>query len=182
MQLEVPRFPPTAGSTDRLGLILPQSQIPSPAPWPSKEKDAGGGSSGQGFIADVPTKNAVEAAAMAAAKKHYGDQKWVVEDVSARKVGYDLLCKRPDGALLCVEVKGTTQAPKSVLVSPNEVSFALVNPDTATLFVLSNIKIQTTADGAPVATGGTATWLEPWTVESERLSPTGYNYAIDGLT
>jgi hypothetical protein len=192
MQLEVPGFPPTPDSAERLGLILSESQVlsePQPrtppgtvqsGPAQSQAKPKGSGSSGQGFITDVATKLAIEAAAMAAAIKHYEDQKWSVHDVSTDKVGYDLLCERGDERL-CVEVKGTTQPPKSVLVSRNEVSFALANPDSAALFVLSNIEIEM-RDGIPIARGGKATWLEPWTVELDRLSATGYNYALDGLT
>jgi hypothetical protein len=192
MQLEVPGFPPTSDSADRLSLIISESQVlfePQPSIPPSKvqsgsrqsiAKSQGGGSSGQGFITDVPTKLAIEAAAMDAAIKHYEDQKWSVQDVSTDKVGYDLLCERGDERL-CVEVKGTTQPPKSVLVSRNEVSFALANPDRAALFVLSDIEIEM-RDGIPIARGGKATLLEPWTVELDRLSATGYNYALDGLT
>ena len=192
MQLRVPGFQLTAEAAERLGLILSESQVLSDLqeaapdtqlsgapPIPSKDKRQGAGSSGQGFITDVETKLAVEAAAMAAARGHYESQGWTVTDVSMKKVGYDLLCER-EGNYLHVEVKGTTQPPKSVLVSRNEVSFALANPDTAVLFVLSNIVI-TKESGVPVATGGMATPLEPWDVDMKRLSATGYNYALDGL-
>jgi len=94
--------------------------------------------------------------------------------------GYDLLCEL-DGKCWHIEVKGTTQAPKSVLVSPNEVSFALAHPQTAVLFVLSNIVI-TKPDGVALATGGVPLPIEPWEVQMERLSATGYTYALDGLT
>ena len=35
--------------------------------------------------------------------------------------------------------------------------------------------------GLPVASGGTPTVLEPWLVELERLTPTEYIYALDGI-
>ena len=186
IQLEVPGFPPSSDSASRLGLVLSVSAIlsqveqaialidTSSTPQPSP-----GSSGGQGFISDVATKLAIEAAAMKAARNHYEAEDWSVKDVSAAKVGYDLLCERRDHRL-CVEVKGTTQPPKSVLVSRNEVAFALANPESAVLFVLSDIVIST-RHGAPVASGGTPMLIEPWKVELERLSATGYNYALDGL-
>ncbi len=189
MQLEVPGFQSTSDSAERLGLILsqpqiladPESQVQGTSSGTSKEQPQGGGSGGQGFSTDPETKDAVEAAAMAAALSHYEREGWAVTDVSMKKIGYDLLCER-DGDCLHVEVKGTTQPPKSVLVSPNEVSFALAHPDTATLFVWSNIVVTKREAGPPVATGGVATPLKPWPVEMDRLSPTGYNYSLDGLT
>jgi len=191
MQLQVPGFQPIPEAVERLGLILSESQVltepetASEAPErgttviSSKGKLQGNSSSGQGFITDVETKLAVEAAAMTAAQSHYESQGWTVTDVSMKKVGYDLLCER-DGKCWHVEVKGTTQSPKSVLVSPNEVSFALANPETAVLFVLSNIVINK-QDGVASATGGMPLPIEPWDVQMERLSATGYNYALDGL-
>ncbi len=192
VQLTIPGFQPTPEDAQRIGLILSESQVLSdsqPDPeaqlqgtpsQPSKNKRQGSSSSGQGFINDSEIKLVVEAAAMAAAISHYESQGWTVTDVSLKKVGYDLLCER-DSNYLHVEVKGTTQPPKSVLVSRNEVAFALAHPETAVLFVLSNILI-TEQDGTPIATGGIATPLEPWRVEIQRLSATGYNYALDGLT
>ncbi len=186
IQLEVPGFPPNSDSATRLGLILSEAASVYPVkpvagssePFPATQP-SGGGSGGQGFINDVATKLAVEAAAMEAAQKHYEAMDWAVKDVSAAKVGYDLLCER-GGHHLYVEVKGTTQPPKSVLVSRNEVAFALANPECAVLFVLSGIVVNTDG-GAPIASGGTPMVIEPWKVELERLSATGYNYALDGL-
>ena len=192
MQLTVPGFQPTPGAAERLELILSESQVLSDAQADteahvqgtsseqSRTKRQGSGSSGQGFITDTATKLVIEKAAMAAAKRHYEAEKWSVVDVSTAKVGYDLLCERGNERLF-VEVKGTTQRPRSVLVSRNEVSFALANPGSAALFVLSNVQISQ-HDGEPVATGGTPMWLEPWIVELDRLSATGYNYALDGLS
>jgi hypothetical protein len=186
IQLEVPGFPPSSDSASRLGLILSEAASLSPVGPAIGASDAtptpqpsGGGSGGQGFISDVATKLAIEAAAMKAAQEHYEATAWTVKDVSAAKVGYDLLCERGDDRL-CVEVKGTTQPPKSVLVSRNEVAFALANPQCAALFVLSDIRVSTQG-GAPIASGGTPMVIEPWKVELERLSATGYNYALDGL-
>jgi hypothetical protein len=47
------------------------------------------------------------------------------------------------------------------------------------LFVLSDI-MMTVQDGVPVATGGTRTVVDPWQLELNRLTPTGYSYALDG--
>ncbi len=192
MQLTVPGFRPTLGAVERLELILSEPQVLSDAQadaeaqvqgtssGPSKTKRQGGGSSGQGFIKDQEIKLAVEAAAMVEAQSHYEREGWTVTDVSIKKIGYDLLCER-DGKCWHVEVKGTTQSPKSVLVSPNEVSFALAHPETAVLFVLSNVVI-TKQDGVTLATGGMPLPIEPWKVQTDRLTATGYSYALDGLT
>ena len=93
LQLQVPGLPPTPESVDKLSLILPEL-----SEWPPSEETEppapGAGSSGQGFSQDTPTKLAVEAAAMKAAREHYEGQHWKVTDVSLQKLGYDLLCER----------------------------------------------------------------------------------------
>lgn len=183
--LKAPGFPVNSESADRLGLILSEPAALPPngdtsEQLPDKGRTSGSGRGGQGFNTDVATKLVVEDAAMKAARKHYTDRKWHVTDVSAKKIGYDLLCVR-GGERLCVEVKGTTQSPKSVLVSPNEVSFALANPQRSVLFVWSDIVISTEKDGTPIASGGVPMVLQPWKIEIDRLSAVGYNYALDGL-
>lgn len=178
LQIEVPGFPPTSDSIDRLALVISLSQTP-----PSSEPDVGqaskGTSAGQGFSADTPTKLAVEAAAMAAAQLHYEQKGWKVADVSAKE-SYDLLCHRGDERLR-VEVKGSTLPPARILLTPNEVSHALAHTGGVALFVLSDIAI-TTRDGVPTGTGGTAAVFEPWLLDLDRLTATGYSYALDGLS
>jgi hypothetical protein len=115
---------------------------------------------------------------MAAARQHYEQEGWNVTDVSTRE-SYDLRCERGDERMR-VEVKGSSQARARILLTPNEVSHALAHAGNVALFMLSDITI-TTQDGAPVATGGTPAVFEPWVLDLERLTATGYSYALDGL-
>ncbi|MGY1763040.1 DUF3883 domain-containing protein [Geodermatophilus sp. SYSU D00779] len=133
---------------------------------------------GQGAMADAVVRIAVEQLAMRRATEHYESQGWEVEDVAATS-SYDLHCRR-DGEVRYVEVKGTTTAGDHVLLTPNEVALAVANPLNAALYVLSDIRL-VAEPGQPVsASGGVPLLLDPWSLDPDRLSPTGYTYSLDG--
>jgi hypothetical protein len=133
---------------------------------------------GQGYMLDTASRTAVEQLAMRAATDHYRHNGWTVVDVSTTR-SYDLHCTRSD-EVRHVEVKGTTTSGGHVLLTPNEVALAVTQPSRAALYVLSDVVV-TTAESSPVtASGGTAVALDPWTLDPERLSPTGYTYSLDG--
>jgi hypothetical protein len=168
LHVSIPGFSPTEDA-NRLGQVVTHSQAPLPLPgvW-----------SGQGFSADTPTKLAVEQAAMKAARVHYESEQWAVSDVSAKK-SFDLLCTKDDEELH-VEVKGTTQAPKGVFLTANEVAHAEHPGTRVALFILSGIEISK-QDGKPVASGGSKTVLDPFELKRERLTAKQYTYSLDGL-
>jgi hypothetical protein len=78
---------------------------------------------GAGFGNPVQNK-AVEDAAMEAVTRVYEDEGWAVEDVSQEKLGWDLTCAHPGGAIVKVEVKGVGGIRPSVLLTANEVRAA----------------------------------------------------------
>lgn len=121
-------------------------------------------------------KSAIENLAMSRAIEHYKAAGWhEVEDVSARHLGFDLLCTQP-GQEMHVEVKGTQTTGIRVPLTPNEVAHARL-ADNVALFVLANITVAL-SDGPPIASGGDAIVLEPWEIDSGELRPVGYMYTL----
>lgn len=168
LHVSIPNFSPTTDA-NLLGQVVTHSQAPQPLP---------GTWSGQGFSTDTPTKLAVEAAAMSAAREHYESLDWTVENVSTKKC-FDLLCTKGEEELH-VEVKGTTQPPKGVFLTANEVAHAEQPGTRVALFILSGIAISN-LDGKPVASGGMKTVLDPFELKRERLTVKQYTYSLDGL-
>lgn len=66
----------------------------------------------------------VELAAIAAVTAFYEAGKWVVEDVSEDKVGWDLTATHPSGEIAKVEVKGVSGDRPIVLLTANELRAA----------------------------------------------------------
>ena len=132
---------------------------------------------GQGFQLDQETKVAVEAHAMNTAIEFYG-KTWDVEDVHGTE-SFDLICRRGDGQVKHVEVKGTTTDGAEVILTPNEVRHARDNPRTA-LFVLSNITAERAEDGTVIATGGARHSYDPWRLDDGILTALGYRYQVPG--
>lgn len=128
--------------------------------------------SGQGFAVSVEHRLAVERRAMEAAVAWYHEQGWTCEDVSAYE-SYDLRCRRGD-TLLHVEVKGTTTAGSSVIVTRREVEEARRLAPHTELFVLSDVRLHTPASGAPFGSGGRARVLPSWERDPARLIPLGF--------
>lgn len=117
-------------------------------------------SRGQGFGLSPVARRAVEQRAMHLASQHYIAQGYAVEDVSARE-SYDLRCERP-GVVLHVEVKGTTGAGTSFLITRNEHELARARHPATALVLVRGVVVRTSADGATTADGGAIHVLEPW--------------------
>jgi hypothetical protein len=79
-----------------------------------------------------------------------------------------------------VEVKGTTTAGESVLVTRNEVEHAKRMFPAIALAVVSGIVLRGDADGVPTAEGGILTVLEPWDVTLFELRPFAFECVIVG--
>jgi hypothetical protein len=84
--------------------------------------------SGAGF-GSAEQNRAVEEAAMAAVITSYEDEGWDVEDVCAKKLGWDLACTHQNGLTAKVEVKGVSGNQAIVLLTANEIRAAYEEPD-----------------------------------------------------
>lgn len=130
---------------------------------------------GQGRGLSAPERRAVELRAMNVAMDYYGQHWAKVEDVSA-KCSYDLEC-RSGNRFLRVEVKGTTGAGASVIVTINEVEHARENAPHVALFVVSGIRLDR-GGPEPIASGGTHRVFEPWNINDFDLRPLAFDYIV----
>lgn len=179
-QQAVSLFPQLRAAVDQASAHAAKVVLTSPTEQAEEAvKDAAGKvarrGGGQGFQLDQEAKAAVEAHAMNMAIEFYG-KTWDVEDVHGTE-SYDLICRRSDGQVKHVEVKGTTTDGAEVILTPNEVRHARDNLSTA-LFVLSNITVERAEDDAVVATGGNRHSYDPWRLDDGILNPLGYRYQV----
>lgn len=128
-------------------------------------------SQGRGFADTPEARKAIEDLAMAAATQYFSDKNFVVEDVSARE-RYDLLCTQNE-IELHVEVKGTTTAGETIIVTYNEVEHAQAQRNRCALFVLHSITLN-----GQEATGGDFIVVDPWQPQQDRLKPVCYTYRL----
>lgn len=130
---------------------------------------------GQGFGLSQGQKVAVERHAVEWATRYYRAEGWVVRDVGATH-SYDLHAKR-GGEVLHIEVKGTTSAGRSVVLTANEVDWHRSKyPDTA-LFLVSGILLAGTREN-PVASEGSFTEIRPWIPSEHDLVPMAFRYQV----
>lgn len=130
---------------------------------------------GQGFAVSPAARKAIEEYAMQLAEEHF------CKEYEVTRVGkpYDLYCMhQASGAVLYVEVKGTTTAGEEVLLTPNEVRFAREHAGQMALFVLSGIIIDVSEDDQVTASAGTTRIRHPWNIDAGELKPVGYFYAV----
>jgi uncharacterized protein DUF3883 len=131
---------------------------------------------GQGFLASVEQRLAVERQAMNAAMAWYGSQGWTCRDVSRRE-SYDLRCTNGP-RVLHVEVKGTTTDGARVIVTRREVEEARRLAPETELFVLAGVEVATRSDGAVVASGGNRRIAAAWGTDNGALVPLGYELQL----
>lgn len=152
-----------------------------PSPEPPEIADANdainGLSTGQGFspLLTADDRKAIELRAMQIATAHFEGAGFVVEDVSAKRP-YDLLCRRGP-VHVDVEVKGTTTAGESVLLTPNEVEHARAAFPNTALAVVRDITLHDDGSGA---SGGVLDVVQPWRPQNADLKPLGYVYIVPG--
>lgn len=130
-------------------------------------------SKGQGFARTPHERRAIEERAMAAAKKHFLNEGFDVEDVSAQRP-YDLLCKQGNKEIH-VEVKGTTTDGDAIVLTNNEVKHALEPSNACVLFILYSISLK-----GKKALGGKQLIVDPWRVQRDHLTPVTYTYRVPG--
>lgn len=97
-----------------------------------------------------------------------------ITDTSARKP-YDFEAYR-GGTRFIVEVKGTTGAADTILITKNEVTeHAKAFPHNV-LIIVDHIQLARHGPGAPVASGGQARALVGWPIEQEHLVALAFQY------
>jgi hypothetical protein len=133
------------------------------------------GHSGQGYASNAEEREAIEEASMQAARTHFENEGFEVEDRSATSP-YDLLCRR-DEERLYVEVKGTTTDGESVHLTHGEVKHVRRHEGQVALFVVRNMKLVET-EGGLEARGGDQLIRRPWDLAEDRLTPTHYDYRL----
>jgi hypothetical protein len=133
----------------------------------------------QGRERDPDVRRAIEQFAEDHAAAYFEKQEWQVERVGQYKLGYDLVCTKPCGATLHVEVKGTRTLGEKVTLTANEVEHTHHAADCGAehiLYVLSQIAV--TDSGAIACSGGTPTRIWPWTISDKDLIATEYAYTV----
>jgi hypothetical protein len=128
---------------------------------------------GQGFGLSATQRKAVELRAVAVATEKLIELGWeTIVDVGATQ-SYDLDCTRGDEKLF-VEVKGSTGAGGSVILTKNEVDFHRTSFPHNALAVVSGISLD--KDQA-IASGGNLHWLSPWELHERDLTPLSYIFS-----
>ena len=129
----------------------------------------------QGFSLTSAERKAVEIQAMKLAVELLSSFGYTSKDVSLTS-SFDLLATKPD-AQIKVEVKGTTGAARSILLTANEVELHRNESPQNALIVVHDINLQRTNNG-PVCSGGRVKYWIPWHVEDSQLTPTAYSYKL----
>jgi hypothetical protein len=137
----------------------------------------------QGRERDPDLRRAIEQFAEDHAVVYFEKREWRVERVGQYKLGYDLVCTKPDSATLHVEVKGTRTLGEKVTLTANEVEHTRHAADCGAehiLYVVSEIAV--TGSGTITCSGGTPTRLWPWTISDKELIPTQYTYTVPAVS
>src|ERR1035437_6533798 len=122
----------------------------------------------QGKLLDSAARKVIENRAMNAAIKYYKLKGYSVENVSAKK-SYDLYCTKKYKKYY-VEVKGSLLTIDRIILTPNEVEYAVKNNKSMKLFILHNIKL-TKNKRKYRATGGTNMIYDHWKIDKKKLNP-----------
>lgn len=132
---------------------------------------------GQGRGLSAPQRKAVEDRAMEVSTELLEAEGWRVRDVSRERRGYDLHAAK-GGHQLHVEVKGTTGAGASVLLTRGEVAHARENAGVMQLSVVAGIKLRKSGKSW-VGVGGRERRIgRPWRLEEGVLEPVGYEWVL----
>jgi hypothetical protein len=119
----------------------------------------------QAFGRDQARNTAVERQAVTVATKLLEGEGWSVTDKGIEKIGYDLHCERTvdsSAQELHVEVKGSSQAIDEVIITANEMNYALAHPERAWLVVVEAIQVRPDKSGVPIAEGGSVAFSDRW--------------------
>jgi hypothetical protein len=132
------------------------------------------GAGGQGYRLPPAARHAVEWHAVEMAAEHLLEHGWPeLYEVGAIEP-YDLLAI--DGEqLLIVEVKGTTSAGETVVLTWREVEVHRASYPGNALIVVHSIELDCTGP-EPITVGGVLVQHEPWRIEDDDLEVVAYRY------
>lgn len=147
----------------------PEVEIQNQAAAQAEAVDAAG--QGQGFASTPAERRAIEDHAMARALAHFKKRYSVVDNVSKQKGVLDLRCGSNGKTTIHVEVKGTTTAGESVILTRREVERARAGK--AALFVLHSVRLK-----GEKATGGVERVIYKWDIGKGRLTPLNFQYKL----
>jgi ribosomal protein L37AE/L43A len=157
----------------RLMTLLGRDLIP-PGP------EAGGGrrasSGGQGFGLSAEQRRAVELRAMQLTRGLYERDGWSLKDTSSVSP-YDFYAEK-GAERRFIEVKGTTGAGDSVMLTASEVQHAREHQQETALVIVSDVRVEAVDGEWHADAGHIACHCYPWTPEDNRLSPTEYRYDV----
>jgi len=134
--------------------------------------------SGQGFSVDSVMRRVIELHAMDLTRAWLEGKRWTVEDRSTSE-NYDFLCER-DGAILFVEVKGTTGDGRLVQLTRLEAEFALAHQADLALAVVAGIRVARTEQKME-ASGGVIVVRQPWAPALGSLRPISYTCQLEDI-
>tara|TARA_B110000027_G_C16079303_1_gene282863 strand:- start:427 stop:1386 length:960 start_codon:yes stop_codon:yes gene_type:complete len=129
---------------------------------------------GQGFGLSPKEKKAVELHAMDKVEKIWKKDGWKVEDVSMIKGGCDFKFSKDNKVVYC-EVKGTTTAGESIILTSREVEKMKERYPNSALYVVYGIRLDKSKD-PPVATFGSVKKKYPWEIKDNKLKAKDYYY------
>lgn len=130
---------------------------------------------GQGFGLTHAERSAVDRRAMVVAQDYLGAAGYAVEDVS-KKQSFDFTATK-DGHEIIVEVKGTTGAIGSIILTANEVAAHQQKHPANALIVVHSIDLNRTTS-PPRATGGNPHIISPWNIDGSALKPLSFQYTL----
>ena len=126
---------------------------------------------GQGFQTDPEFRRAVERLAVRRAKRHYEKLGYSVIE---RGKPFDLECTKSRGHLY-VEVKGTQTTGLQLILTPNEVDFALAKP--MQLFMVHSVRVSKVKRRVAVS-GGIDRIISPWRPRRTSLKILAYSVFV----
>ena len=137
---------------------------------------AKGNWSGQGLGLSPQERKAVEMHAIRVARKLYEDVGWTVVDKS-NSHPFDLLATK-DLQRRFIEVKGTTGAGQTILLTHGEVAHAKAHRAEAVLIVVAKVQLAQTGDEWAASGGRVTAHYDPWTITDAGLQPTQFRYDV----
>jgi hypothetical protein len=139
-------------------------------------------SSRGGLRLTAAERRVIEEHAVGVAKRHLESESWgfAVEDVGKIE-SYDLHAVK-DGAVIKVEVKGTTSDGSEVVLTRNEVLLHQSEFPANALAIVRNIKLRRSKDSPPSASGGELILAMPWALKDDSLAPIAYRYTTSLFT
>lgn len=134
--------------------------------------------SGQGFGLSQEERKAVELHAMRIARQLYEEDGWNVVDKSGSHP-FDLLASRGTDERY-IEVKGTTGAGSTILLTRGEINHIQQHKHCSALVIVSNILLNESGETWVASGGIVSTHEDPWNLDLSALEATEYRYTISG--